>query len=163
MTQPVAEWAEAECARLEAEWKAGDYRAAADCFDICAANQHPIPAWLAPVIRQAMAFAAHRLNSDGAPGGGKTGSYAKQWSRADIRRTRHQAAARALRMLETGELAAALGKAKANRGDAYQWAADWLRGMGSKAVGDADRIRRDYGELEKRRQSVGINDKDAAR
>jgi hypothetical protein len=64
-------------------------------------------------------------------------------------------------MLASGELAAALGKAKATKSDAYQWASESLRRLGSNAVGDADRIRRDYGEQEKRRQLVGINDKEA--
>ncbi len=158
MTNAVAEWVETECTRLEAKCLAGDYRAAAECLDICTANRHPLPEWLVPVIRQAMAFTAHRLNADGAKQG-KTGSYAKQWQRADIRRERHAAAARALKMLENGELAAHIGKKKASKGDAYEWAANWLRLVGSNAVGDADRIRRDYGD-ENRRQLAGIKDKE---
>lgn len=134
-------------ARLEAGCRAGDYRAAAECFDLCHANGRPIPDWLAPLVRQAMAFAAHRINAEGAPGRGKTGSYAKQWDNLDKPKMRHALAKQALAMLESGELAGWIGKSKATKADAYAWASDRLKG--SKAWGNAERIARDYRAIER--------------
>jgi hypothetical protein len=80
---------EAELDGYRKRWEAGDFRAVIDAFEHCHNWTLPLPDWLAGPVLYALHLA---FKEGGAPGRGKTGSFATQASRKDMHWWRYLAA-----------------------------------------------------------------------
>lgn len=69
-----------EFEKYRQRWAAGDFRAAIDAFEHCCNWSEPLPDWLAAAVWSALQIT---FVKGGAPGRGKTGSFATQATRAD--------------------------------------------------------------------------------
>lgn len=138
----------AELATLEARWRSThDIRAVAEAFDLCAANAVPVPDWAHPAIRQAISTSFMESGPKGTSG---VGGYRDLANRQDMHEKRHSAAAWALRMRDSGELALwsklAGQEIRNTRPGAFVFASWFLRG--TDAQGTPDTIEKSFNRIQ---------------
>lgn len=138
-----------ELADLEARWRTTqDLRAIAEAFDLCAVNEFPLPDWMHPAIRQALAISYLENGPEGKQG---VGGYRDLANRQDMHERRHRTAAWALQMRDTGELAGwsnvAGQEIRNTRKGAFDFASWFLRG--TAAQGTPETMERSFDRIQR--------------